>query len=278
MAHIFEHLLLATERTEFDVGAERLALTLAGRCGQPLGVVMPLASNPEFEAEAPALAERAEREAAKKLAELRRQADAGGIAIDLQVRRGTELWQEITDAAHETAAELLVIRRRGRRGFLARMLVGEMVGQVLAHAPCSVLVVPRDAAMWTRRVLVAAEPGETGRRLVALATAVAAECALPLGVVSVLVDDNAARRDVATAFLDDAGRRAAQLGVQATTELLRGAVPAQLLAAAARQAADLLVIGAGRTGAGSVVHEVTGASGCAVLIARPDFTTKEPPR
>jgi nucleotide-binding universal stress UspA family protein len=278
MAHVFEHLLLATERTEFDVGAERLALTLARRCAQPLGVVMPLASNPEFEAEAPALAERAEREAAKKLAVLRQQAAVAGTVIDLQVRRGTELWREIVDTARASAAELLIVRRRGRRGFLARMLVGEMVGQVLAHAPCSVLVVPRDATMWTRRVLVAAGPGDAGRRLLALATAVAAECALPLAVVCVLGDDSAAQRDVATAFLADAQRAAARHGLQATTELLRGPVPAQLLAAATRLAADLIVIGAGRAGAGGVVHEVTGASSCAVLIARPAPTTKEPPR
>ena len=164
MATVFQRLLLATERTEFDAGAERLALALARHCAAPLGVVMPLLSNPEFEAQAPALAERAEREAAARLVALRQQAETAGITIDLRVRRGAELWREIVDEAHARSSDLLVLRRRGQRGFLARMLVGEMVGQVLAHAPCCALVVPRDAQMWTRRVLVAAEPGEPGRR------------------------------------------------------------------------------------------------------------------
>ena len=36
---IFQHLLLATERTEFDAGAERLALALARRDGPILPVL-----------------------------------------------------------------------------------------------------------------------------------------------------------------------------------------------------------------------------------------------
>jgi nucleotide-binding universal stress UspA family protein len=278
MAQIFQRLLLATERTEFDSGAERLALALAQRCSQPLGVLMLLASNPEFEAEAPQLAERADREAAAKLAALRQQAQAGGIGIDLEVRRGTELWREIVDTARARAADLLIIRRRGKRGFLARMLVGEMVGKVLAHAPCSVLVVPRDAGMWARRVLVAAEPGEPGRRLVALAVEVAAECALPLDVVCVLAKAADAGHAAATAFLADAQDAASRRGVAAATELLCGAVPAQVLAASARQAADLIVIGAGRARAGGAAYEIAGAATCAVLMLAPALSTKEPLR
>ena len=180
MAQIFQRLLLATERTEFDTGAERLALALAQRCQLPLGVVMPLVSNPEYEAVAPQLAAQADREAAAKLLPLREQARAAGVAIDLRVRRGADAWLEIVDDAQERGADLIVIRRRGQRGFLARMLVGEMVTQVVAHAPCNVLVVPRDAGLWTHRVLLAAEPGEAGATSLQLALAVAAECELPL--------------------------------------------------------------------------------------------------
>jgi nucleotide-binding universal stress UspA family protein len=277
MATVFQRLLLATERTEFDAGAERLALALARHCATPLGVVMPLLSNPEFEAQAPALAERAEREAATRLLALRQQAEAAGIAIDLRVRRGAELWREIVDEAHQRSTDLLVLRRRGRRGFLARLLVGEMVSQVLAHAPCCALVVPRDAQMWTRRVLVAAEPGEPGLQRVALATSVASACALPLGVVCV-AGPGERQRSAAADFLAQAHGLAAAAGVTAGTELRCGEVPAQLLDAARDQAADLLVLGAGRGRASGVTHQVTGATTCAVLIVPPAPTTKEPPR
>lgn len=277
MAAVFQRLLLATERTEFDAGAERLALALARHCATPLGVVMPLLSNPEFEAEAPALAERAERQAAARLVALRQQAETAGIAIDLRVRRGAALWREIVDEAQERGSDLLVLRRRGRRGFLARMLVGEMVGQVLAHAPCCALVVPRDAQLWTRRVLVAAEPGEPGLQRVALATSVASACALPLCVVCV-AGPGERQRSAAAEFLAQTQGLAAAAGVAASTELGFGDVPAQLLDAARDQAADLIVLGAGHGRGGGVAHHVTGAATCAVLIVPPVLTTKAPPR
>jgi hypothetical protein len=238
---------------------------------------MPLYSNPEFEAGAPAQAQRAEREAAARLVALRQQAEAAGVAIDLRVRRGAELWREIVDEAQQRGSDLLILRRRGQRGFLARLLVGEMVGQVLAHAPCCALVVPRDAQMWTRRVLVAAEPGEPGLQLVALATTLASAYALPLGVVCV-AGIGEREQEASAAFLADAQQRAAAAGVAAETELRAGAVPAQLLAAVRAQAADLIVLGAGRARSGGVARDVTGAAACAVLIVPPALTTKEPPR
>ncbi|TXT36738.1 MAG: Universal stress protein UspA-like protein [Comamonadaceae bacterium] len=50
MAELFTRLLLATEHTEYDTGAEAMALALARRCQLPLATVLPLVSNPEYEA------------------------------------------------------------------------------------------------------------------------------------------------------------------------------------------------------------------------------------
>jgi nucleotide-binding universal stress UspA family protein len=277
MSTVFHNLLLATERTEFDAGAEHLALALAGRCGAPLGVVMPLHSNPEFESAAPSRAERAEREAAARLARLRQQAEEAGIGIDLRVRRGAELWREIVDEARERGSDLLILRRRGRRGFLAQLLVGEMVGQVLAHAPCCVLVVPHDARMWSSRVLVAAEAGQQGLRQAALGVSVASACALPLSVVCVARPGDAPRR-AAAAFLAQAQGLATAAGVAARTELRGGAAPAELLTAAREHAADLIVLGAGHARRGGVAYEVTGAAACPVLLVPGAPSSKEPPR
>ena len=100
------------------------------------------------------------------------------MTLDLQARHGAEPYVEIVDEARERAADLIVIRRRGKRGLLANLLVGEMVFKVLAHAPCSVLVVPRGMPMWTRRVLVGIDPHAPDATLLAQAAALAAECAL----------------------------------------------------------------------------------------------------
>jgi nucleotide-binding universal stress UspA family protein len=148
-------LLLATEHSEFDAGAERLAFMLAARAGGALSAVLPLATNPEFEVSAPALADKADAEVAVRREHLVAAAAALGVVLDVVVRRGAEPHAGIVAEAREQAADLLVIRRRGKRGLLARLLVGEMVSKVLAQAPCDVLVTPRSAALWQRGVLVA---------------------------------------------------------------------------------------------------------------------------
>lgn len=87
MSHVFTRLLLATEHTEFDAGAEGLAISLAKRCQLPLATVFPLISNPEYEALAPEIATRAEHDAAAKIAKIRASAEAQGVTIDLRVRQ-----------------------------------------------------------------------------------------------------------------------------------------------------------------------------------------------
>jgi nucleotide-binding universal stress UspA family protein len=185
MSHPFERVLLATEHTEFDAGAERLALDLAKRCGLPLSVVLPVVSNPEYEIIAPQLAERGEQEAAAKIRMLRQTAEAEGVKIDVVARRGEEPYHEIVREASERQSDLVIIRRRGKRSFLSNLLIGEMVSKVVGHAPCSVLFVPRAARMWSRGILAAVDASPNARNVAHFAGKIAAQCELPLTLVSV---------------------------------------------------------------------------------------------
>lgn len=270
MAQLFTKLLLATQCSEFDSGAEKMALALAQRCQLPLRTVLPLLSNPEYEALAPELAAQAEHQAAQQIAVLRARAQAAQVTIDLCVRRGEEPYQEIVDEARVSGAEMLIIRRRGKRGFLANLLVGEMVSKVVAHAPCHVLVVPRDAQFWQRRVLVAVDPQEDGRPNVAVAAAVAAQCGLPLQVVSVV--SAAAQRAQAEAVVAQHVAQAVNMGVAAQGEVRVGKPYAEILAARQQSDADLIVIGGrgdaqiGRALVGGVAHKVIGLAEQPVLV------------
>lgn len=272
MAELFSRLLLATEHTEFDSGAEQVALAMAQRCKLALSAVLPLVSNPEYEALAPEIAARAEHEAAHKIAQLQAQADAAGVAIELRVRRGEEPYQEIVEEARAQGSELIIIRRRGKRGLLANLLVGEMVSKVVAHAPCHVLVVPRGAAMWCQGVLVAAEPGAQGLQLISTAAGVAAECDLPLHIVC--VSPSAAQQSQAQAFIREALTLVQQNGVRAQAQVRSGKPFTEILAAAAACQADLIVIGRrsdshrhlGRALVGGVAQKVLGLSEHPVLV------------
>jgi hypothetical protein len=270
MSTVFRHLLLATEHSEFDHGAEALALALARRCQLPLAGVLPIVSNPEFEAAAPELALRADQQAAERIAALQAQAQAQGVSLALQARRGPEPHQEIVDEARERGSDLIVIRRRGRRGLLANLLLGEMVSRVVTHAPCSVLIVPRAAQMWQQRVLVAAEPGAQGERLVDLAGAVAAECRLPVTVISVA---EPSLQRPAGHFVHDSVERLQQRGLQADGRVLHGRPYEQILQAGREVGADLIVMGGrgeqplARALIGGVAQKVIGLAEHPVLVA-----------
>lgn len=284
MSTLFQRLLLATEHTEFDVGAENLALAMAQRCRLPLAGVLPLVSNPEYESQAPTLAARSDQEAAHKIAQLQELARAQNVELDLRARHGQEPYREIVDEARERGSDLIVIRRRGKRGFFANMLLGEIVSRVVAHAPCNVLIVPRGASMWQRRVLVAAEPTAAGQHIIARAVAVAAEFGLPLSIVSVINHDTPALRQQADAFIARSLQLLQHSGVKAQGQTQVGKPYQEILDVVKREAADLLIIGSRSEGTikhaliGGVAQKAIGLSECPVLVVHFDhYPTRDNP-
>ena len=257
----FSRILLATECTEFDTGAERLAFAMAKRCGVPLRVVFPLLSNPEYEAEMPEFALRAEQEAADKIAKLAGQAQELGIKIDLHVRRGSERHAEIVAEAAESKTDLIVIRRRGKPGFFARMLVGEMVSRVIRDAPCSVLLVPRNAQFWSRHVLAAVGDTPSAPAIAKTAGMIAAVCELPLTVLSVATDQASLSKTQGFNILGVA--MASGPSLKARGEVRLGRLVEQTLAAVEQSGADLVVIGRQRYhlspfGSKSIMQDIAG--------------------
>ncbi len=280
MATVFARPLLATEHGEFDSGAETLAFALARHCQLPLAGVLPLVSNPEFEAVAPQLAAKAEAEAAAKRRSLVARAQAEGVVLDLQVRRGSEPYAEIVDEARRCSADLIVIRRRGKRGLLAKLLIGEMVSKVVVHAPCSVLIAPRGAHMWARRALVGIDPQAPDDALLARAAALAADCAMPLHVLCVAAGEAALA--AAGQTLEAALQRARHCGAEADGEVRSGRAYHELIQCAQDCSADLLVIGRhrgdvfDRAWIGGVAQKVIGLSECPVLVHVNNPRTPQP--
>ncbi len=234
---------------------------------------MTIVGNAEFDSVAPELSARADDAAAARLHDLRALAAAQGVQLAIQVRRGTEPFREIVDAARSSSAELIIIRRRGRIGFLANLLVGEMVSKVVAHAPCSVLVNARGATLWARRVLAAIDPLAPDLATVATAARVAIACALPLTLICAV--DAAERQPQASRALAATLEHARALGASADGEVRVGNAHEQIIEAIVRNGADLVVLG--RQGAtrmprawiGGVAQKVIGLAECPVLVCVP---------
>ena len=270
VAGVFARPLLATEHGEFDTGAEALAFALARRRGETLAAILPVTSNPEFEMVAPQLAAKADAEAADRARALEAAAHAAGVELELQVRRGPEPYLEIVGEARERAADLIVIRRRGKRGFLANLLIGEMVTKVVAHAPCDVLIAPRGVAMWSRRVLLGVDPAEPDAGALAVAARVAAAAGVPLRIVCVAAHElQRAQADTAVA---EAMRQARASHGEVVGEVRIGRPHQALIDAAREHDADLIVVGRhGREGLarawiGGTAQRVIGLADGAVLV------------
>ncbi len=246
-------LLLATEHSEFDAAAERMAFHLAQRLRVPLAAVVPYVSNTEFAAASPELSARADEDVGRRAEAVEAAAAAAEVNLNLEVRGGPELHTEIVDEAVRVGARLIVARRRGKVGFLKRLQVGEMVGKVVAQAPCSVLLVPQKVGAWQRGVMLVVEGASSPQR----------------------------------SQLQDAANAAARLAGSSVHVLTLDAPSAshqktaEDIVAAARDAdCDLIVIARRGNEAsapnwvGGVAHKVVGLADCAVLIHVP-FSSPE---
>lgn len=266
--------LLATEHTEFDRGAERIALELARRVGTRLAAVVPIVSNSEYESIAPGLVARAEGEVRARLAALEEEAARAGVPLDIRVRRGEEPWREIVGEAKAHDADLVVIRRRGKRGFLANLMVGEMVGKVGTSAPCDVLMVPRAASPWAKRVLAGIDGTAAGPAVARAAARAAAAAGLPLTVVSVAAHDTPAERTAAEAAVSTAVTSAAGEGAAVDGRIAVGKVADSIASLASETGSDLVVVGRGGAAAHGALHfgsnakRVVGLVPGAVLVVR----------
>jgi nucleotide-binding universal stress UspA family protein len=237
--------------------------------------VLPFVSNVEYETVAPEAVARAEKDVFARITQLQGVAQAAGVAFDIRVRRGEEPYREIIAEAQARSADLIIARRRGKRGFFANLMVGEMVGKVATHAPCSVLLVPRAGRVWTRRVLAAVDGTRATASVAATAARIAVEAGVPLVVVSVAVRDTPDGRAVAQAAVAAAASTAQALGATVDGRVVAGPAAETIAALATESGADLIVAGRGgpsshgRFHLGGNAHRIIGIASCPVLVVKP---------
>lgn len=268
----FEHILLATDGSEYSDGAIRVAGELTRALGARLTIVSIALYNPETESLEPTLGADADKRA-------RENADAaktmlGAIDCTTRVERGADPARAIANVAEELRADVIVMGRRGRRG-LARWMLGDATARTIGYAPCCVLVVPKAATMWHRQMLVATDGSRYGDSAAVCAGELARRSNLPLGVVSVVAPNHSTeRRADAQATVERVEKALRAEGVNATGRLVEGQPDQAILTAARSAGADLVVVGShGRTGLdkmlmGSVSEKILNQADCAVLVAK----------
>lgn len=134
-------LLLATDGSQMSENAVREAINLAKTCGSKLHVISVIEVNPEFEALAPGLVEKVEKETRKYVESVKTRASKERIDCETVILEGEEPYQNIVDEAAQKKVDMIIMGRHGRKG-LERLMMGSVTAKVIGHSTCKVLVIP----------------------------------------------------------------------------------------------------------------------------------------
>lgn len=137
----FEKILLATDGSESVEAAIQEAINIARVCSSRLYVLSVVEVNPEYEALAPNVVEKAETETKEHVDSVKKRAEKEGVSCETIVHQGEEPYRFIVDEAKKTKVDMIVMGSHGRTG-LKRLMMGSVTARVIGHAPCKVLVVP----------------------------------------------------------------------------------------------------------------------------------------
>jgi len=270
----FEKILVATDGSSFSADAVKVAIAMCVKSGAHLYPFSMVLTNPEYEALAPELVEKASEDVKARLESIIAEAARHGVGSTILMRLGDRPDAEIVAAADEINADLIVMGQQGRRG-LARMMVGDATIRVIGSATCSVLSVPVGAAMWRNRILLGTDGSRFADAAAVSAARIAHCCEAPMTVVSALVPSHSEQRQ--QEGRDAVERTTAQLrqeGLDVEGVVLPGEADDVIINLAKEKGADLIVVGThGRTGfgkvlLGSVSERVIGKAKCAVLVVK----------
>lgn len=194
-----------------------------------------------------------------------------GVNCETIIRHGTDPKKEVPAAALEADTRLLIIGRRPPKGLADRWL-GANASAIIADTPAHVLVVPKDAHMWEKRILVGYDATPAAQAAVAIAMILAKAGPLPVTLVTVVkegTEPTVAMNEAIAASLQSLRIE----GIDATSRIVHGAAAAALIEQADTLDADLVVVGTYHGGLNrllpkGITASLIGAGKWPVLVAK----------
>ncbi len=266
-----EKLLVATDGSKFSKSAIREALNLAKTCSSKLIAVSVVKTNVEFEDLVPQVVEKAEREVREHLESVKNKALKEGVDCEIVIHRSEEPFRDIVNDAAKNKVDMIIIGTHGRTG-LKRLMMGSVTAKVIGHAPCKVLVVPKDARLTLDKILIATDGSIFSEVASREAISIAKRCGSNLVVLSVAKRDE--NLSAAKESIDKVSKVVEKEGIKVEALTPKGIPFEVIVKTAAQKNAGLIVVGShGRTGTerllmGSVTERVIGHSESAVLVVK----------
>lgn len=287
---MISHIVICTDGSEYSEGAVREGIGLAKKNNAKITALSVIDFNAEFDALAPDLLEKMEEQAAGHVRSVKNLAEKEGLVCNAFVLRSENAYLAIAEEAAKLKADMIIMGRRGKTG-LKRLLVGSVAKRTIGHAHCNVLVIPRNAVLTCKTILLATDGSKFSEAAAAEAIGIAKKCGAELIVVTAVHAESLAPLDVVSSQMQKdliAGveMAAAEKSITFVRELAEkegvkisaltyAGSPADVIIHTAREKkADLIVVGShGRTGIdrlllGSVAERVIGTADCATLVVK----------
>jgi nucleotide-binding universal stress UspA family protein len=212
-----------------------------------------------------------EQEVQAQLEQYQASAAEAGVDLEVRVRTSVTAYEGILEEAETDQPGLIVMGRKGSTR-LSRLLMGSVAKRVIGLSGCNVLVVPHNAVLNLKRILLAHDGSEYGeaawREVIHLAKLAKSEVV----AVSVARDD---RREIECKLvLQHLAASADRHGIPLQSIFLKGRPFEKIIETAEEERAGLVAMGShGRTGfarlfMGSVAERVIGTVGCPVLVVK----------
>ena len=222
-------LMLATDGGEYSQAPREIALQVARSMGVTLDVMT--MTRPDADPE----------QAGLRLAVVRQAAESMGVLCEEVLMSGSDAAQAVIAAAGQAHTQLLVIGRTPPKGQVDHM-VGTHAAHIIDDAPCNVLVVPKAAGIWTRRILVGFDANPSTDIALELTASLAKAAGVPVTVGTVVRQGDPAARIMGELATDAAASLRLE-GIDAEARVVIG-TPADALRRLAEEiGADLIVLG-----------------------------------
>jgi len=265
------NLMVATDGSKYGESAVREAIRLAKICSSNLIAVSVVKTNIEFDSVLPQFVEKKEKEAIKHLESVKAQAAEEGVNCVTIVSRNEEPYEDIVHLASKNNIYMIIMGTHGRSE-MKRLMMGSVTAKVIGHASCNILVLPLNAKVECKNVLIAIDGSKYSEAAASEALGIAKRCGSSLIVLSVALSD--AELTATEDNVNKVSEAAAKEDIKTTSIVTKGKPYESIIETAKQKDVDVIVVGShGRTGLarllmGSVAERVIGLSESAVMVVK----------
>ncbi|MBS3909658.1 MAG: universal stress protein [Actinobacteria bacterium] len=209
---------------------------------------------------------------------------AGGVNPYCVIKtNANSVADEICDLVEKEKFDLVIMGRKGLKR-TERAIMGSVTSRVIKCSPANVLVMPSDAVLKWRRILLAVDDSKCGEVAAQVALDMASAFGQELKVISVVdmpeetysVIPNAIAKlvDSARSVADSVKSRAEALNIKTDIYIKEGDTAWIITDFAEKENVDLICIGSyGKTGpnrftVGSVAEKIIGGALCPILVVK----------